>query len=204
MDKIEVTQEELDAEQAALQESKEDEIRQSIIAEFGFDETDATDIERIEKAVAKEIANRKNLSKAIGQKVKLRTALQEKEKQVLPVKQEVKDEDIDKKLEEKLDQRLEQRDLDEMDYPDDLKKEIRKAAQIQGISVKAALKDPYIAFKIEGLTKEKEAEEASISSKHKSGGKEVFDPDKPPQVDMSTEEGRKKYDAWFEKARNSS
>lgn len=70
-----VTPEELAAEQEQINSAKisEDEIRENIVSEFGFDETN--DAEKIAKLVAKEVDHRKKLSKAIGQKVKLREEL---------------------------------------------------------------------------------------------------------------------------------
>lgn len=62
--------EELAAEQAQLADVKEDEVRASIISEYGFNETD--DAERIEKLTAKELEHRKKMSQAIGQKIKWR------------------------------------------------------------------------------------------------------------------------------------
>lgn len=70
-DKNKVSQEELAAEQAQLQDVKEEEVRASIISEYGFDET--ADSERIDKLTAKELEHRKKMSQAIGQKIKWRT-----------------------------------------------------------------------------------------------------------------------------------
>jgi hypothetical protein len=75
MDTQNMSAEELRLEQEQINSAKqgEDEIRDNIISEFGFDE--ATDTEKIDKLVAKEVDHRKKLSKAIGQKVKLRDEL---------------------------------------------------------------------------------------------------------------------------------
>lgn len=70
MDKNNVSQEELQSEQVELKEVKEDEVRASIIQEYGFDES--VDSERIEKLTAKEVEHRKKMSQAIGQKIKWR------------------------------------------------------------------------------------------------------------------------------------
>lgn len=70
MEKHNLSAEELALETEATQEVKEDEIRQSVITDYSFDET--TDGERIDKLVAKEVENRKKLSQAIGQKRKYR------------------------------------------------------------------------------------------------------------------------------------
>ncbi len=192
----EVTQEELQAEQAALSEVKEDEVRAAVIEEYGFDQDE--DAERIEKAVQKELNHRKSLSQAIGQKIKHRTEAEKLRTTVKPSEKQVNAEDFDKQLDEKLTERLEQRDLDSLTYPEDLKKEIQKVAKAQGISIKAASQDPYIQFKIDAFEKEKKAEDASLSRSNKSGGKKTYTFDAPPDVDMSTKEGRDEYDQWVE------
>ena len=76
------TPEELAAEAAALGEVKEDEVRKNVISEFGFDEVD--DAERIDKLVAKEVSSRKELSVAIGQKIKYRDSLAHEKKDPPP------------------------------------------------------------------------------------------------------------------------
>ncbi len=201
MENIQPTAEELALEQAAIQEVKEDEVRANIITEYGFDEVD--DAERIDKLVAKEVETNKKLSQAIGQKIKHRTEADELRKKVVPPtekKETFTPEDLEKKLDEKLNERLEKRDLDSLEYPDELKTEIQRVAKITGVSVKQALKDPYLQSKIDAYeeTKEKDdkLDKATISQKHKSGTSKKFDIDNPPDVDMSTPEGIKKWDEW--------
>lgn len=192
----EVKPEELAAEQAALEVKKEDEIRAGIITEFGFDEVD--DQERIDKLVAKEVEHSKKLSSAIGQKIKHRTEADELRKKVVTPPAEKKDsvvldpEIIDKRLEEK----LEKRDLEALDYPDELKKEIQRIAQIMQVPVKQALRDPYIVAKVKDYEKTVEAEDASISRTNRAPGGKGATFDNPPDVDMSTPEGRKTWDDW--------
>lgn len=86
MDKNNVSQEELQSEQVELKEVKEDEVRASIIQEYGFDES--VDSERIDKLTAKEVEHRKKMSQVIGQKIKWR----EMANKPLVSKPEVKDE----------------------------------------------------------------------------------------------------------------
>lgn len=195
--------EEQKAEQEALKEAKEEEIRTEIIAEFGFDEVD--DAERIEKAVKREVAHRGKLSEAIGQKIRHRTAAQKLADEAAKNPPEKKPptnapaaEDLDKTVDEKVEAKLEQRDLDSLEYPDELKAEIKKIAKANGTSIKAALQDPYIKFKIEAYEKEAKTEEAAVSRNNKNGGKKPLSLDNPPEVDMSTPEGRKEYDTWVE------
>lgn len=191
-----VSAEELAAEQAALQESKEDEVRSKIIAEFGFDEVD--DIERIDKLVAKELEHSKKMSQAIGQKIKWRTeATKSKE---TPAPTEVKKDNVSPSLDidKALDERFEKRDLESMEYSDEIKSEITKIAKAQGISVKQAARDPYILFKIKEFEKENDVEEASITRNNKPSGKKQVSIDNPPDVDMSTPEGRKTWSEYTE------
>lgn len=188
------TPEELKAEAEALTESKEDEIRANIIAELDLDETE--DADKIEKLVKKEVKHREDLSTAIRQKIKHRDA----NKGTPAPKDDKKSDDsqdLGKKINDGVLSVLEQRDLDDMDLPDDLKKEIKRIAEVQGISVKAARRDPYIAFKEDEHKKAQKAEDATISNKgNQGGGKKSWSVDVPPDVDMSTEEGRKTYEEW--------
>lgn len=186
------TPEELAAEQAALSETKEEEIRAKVIEEFGFNETD--DAERIDKLVAKEVEQSKKLSAAIGQKIKHRTEAEELRKKVVAPSPEAKPapEEIGKVVAEQ----LEKRDLDSLEYSDELKDEIKKLATVQGISVKQAARDPYIVFKIGEYEKEQRTNEAAISRTNRAGGKKSYTFDSPPEVDMSTEDGRKEWEAY--------
>ncbi len=82
MDTVQVSQEELAAEQAATKVLKEEEVRAAIVTEFGFDET--ADAEKIDKLVAKEMEHAKKLSSAIGQKIKHRTEAETLKKSAKP------------------------------------------------------------------------------------------------------------------------
>ena len=202
---MEKTKEELAAELAAEQEAiagvKEEEVRASVIAEYGFDEVD--DAERIDKLVAKEVENSRKLSSAIGQKIKHRTEAEtlrnDPRLKVAPSqdKTNVLDtESLDKKFDEKFNERMEKLDLEALDYSDEVKADIKKVAKAQGISVKQAVRDPYIVFKIGETEKEQKTNEASISRTNKTHGKKAFSMDNPPEVDMTTEEGRKEWEAY--------
>ena len=191
-----ISPEEAKAEQEALVEAKEDEVRANIIKEFGFDEVDNADL--IDKAVARELQHRKSLSQAIGQKVKIRTERDELKKAIPAKKVEV--DDLDAKLEAKLNAKLEERELKGLEFPDELKAEVKKVASTQGISVREALADPYIKFKLDAYEKEKKNDDASISRTNKAGTSGKFSIDKIPEVDMNTEEGRKEWENWKKEA----
>jgi len=130
---MEMTPEELAAEQAATQEVKEDEVRASIIADYGFDEE--ADKERIDKLTAKEVEGRKKLSTAIGQKIRYREDLRKKGEVKPEVKPEVKDLKTDS---------LSERDLLALmkaDVADEDIDEVKGYAKYRNISVSDALKD---------------------------------------------------------------
>lgn len=186
------TAEELAAEQVAVQEVKEDEVRTKVIADYGFDEVD--DAERIDKLVTKEVESRKALSSAIGQKIKHRTEADELRKKVTPPPPEAKPatEEIGKVVARE----MEKRDLESLEFSDDIKTEIQRIAQVQGISVKQAARDPYIVFKKEAYDKEQTLAEATISRTNRSSGKTNYSFDKPPEVNMATKEGRDEWDAY--------
>ena len=189
-----LTPEELAAEQEALKEVKEDEVRAKVIEEFDFDETD--DADRIDKLVAKQMEANKALSHAIGQKISQRKA---KEEALAALKSGEKENGIpptSEEIEKSIDARLEERDLQGMDLPDDIKDEVRKISKSLNLTVKKALRDPYIVFKVEEFNKTREDEDATINRTHKIGGKTAFSFDKMPDVDINTPEGLKAHEEW--------
>lgn len=182
------------AEAEAAKAVQVEEVRAKVISDFGFDEID--DAERIEKLVTKEVEHRQKLSEAIGQKIKYRTEAETLRTKTVPPSGQVP-EDFEKKLDERLNVHFEKRELDSLEYPDEVKNEIQKLAKVQGISIKQALRDPYVVYKIEQHEKAEKTEEASISRTHKTGGgKKTYSWDNPPKVDLSTEEGQKEWDTW--------
>lgn len=192
-----LTPEEQKAEAEAQTVAKEEEIRAAVITEFGFDEVD--DADKIDKAVKKEVAHRTKLSEAIGQKIKYRTLAQGKKEEPKPeVKpSQVTAEEIDERVSKGVNSVLEQRDLNEMSHSEEIKAEIKRVAEIRKITVKQAEKDPYIVSRIEEDKKAQKAEDASLSNKANKGtSKKNWSVDVPPDVDMTTEEGRKTYDEW--------
>ena len=193
--------EELKSEQEALK-IDEEAIKAEIIKDMELDEVE--DADKIDKFVAREVKQRTFTSKAIASKIKTREELDTLKKAQIAKPQEdgnakqPEKEDVSKLVSEKLNEALEKRDLDAMGYPDDVKAEIKRIAQITGVSVMQAAKDPYIVqTKIEPWEKAQKADNASVRSTHKSSGKQVYDADKVPMVDMSTPEGRKEYDEWL-------
>ena len=184
----------------AAQAPQEEEVRENIISEYGFDETDDSD--KIDKLVGKEMDNAKKLSSAIGQKIKQREKVAELEKQInetpKPKEGDVKIdvENLDEKVDKRVTETLEQKSIDDLGYSDELSKEIKDLAKLKGKSVKEILRDPYIVSRVEAFEDEQEVDEASISKNNKRRGKKVLSLDNPPEVDMNTEEGRKEWDDW--------
>ncbi len=189
-----VSPDEAKAEQEALAVAQEDEIKNQVIEDYSLDPDE--DFDLIDNLVLKEMANRKKLSDVIGQKIKWR----EKATAGKTDKgTESKDDEGSKAgdIETKVREQFEQRDLEELDYPDELKAEIKLLAKIQGVSVRKAAQDPYILFKKEKYDEEQRAEEATVSPKTK--GRQVkFDSQTLPEVDMSTPEGRKTWEEYQE------
>lgn len=191
---IPVEEQELEAEAQA--EAKEEEIKSKVIEEYGFDSVD--DAEKIDKLTKERMASHKKLTVAVGQKIKYRDA---KPAPVTPPKPDKKDEKAPEPVDvgKAVTAELEKRDLEALEYPAELKTEIQRIATAQGTGIKAALRDPYIVFKVGEYEKEQKQEAATIGNKNKGGGgKNTFTPGIPPDVDMSTEEGRKTYDRWKE------
>jgi len=189
--------EELEAEKEHLGEVKEDDIRNQVISEYGFDEDN--DKERIDKLVQKEMGYKKSLSTAIGQKRKYRDEFTKlkSSSQIDNGAKNFKPEDLDKHVSEA----LEKRDLEALEYPDDIKNSISKVAKIEGVSIRKAMSDPYVAAKIEAYNKIKDAEEAALNRTNKGGrGKSSSDPMTPPDVDLGTKEGQDAYDKWKREA----
>lgn len=194
MEQKKLDAEELAAEQEALQEKKEEEIREQLINDFGFDEIN--EAEKIDKLVLKEKEHREKLSQAIGQKIRWRTEAQKpKETKVEPIRTSPPTNLDEEAVARIFDKRQEKLALDALEYPEELKKEIERVAQFTG-SVAKAIRDPYIVSKVETYEKEKRVEEATITKTNRSGGRKAFSIENPPDVDMSTEEGRKTWEDY--------
>lgn len=193
------TAEELEEEENALQDSKEDEIRNSIIEKYELDEEDNADL--IKKLTEDIIAQRKSFGKVVSQK----RALREKLLSAKPDDKKKEDKD-DPILEAKkiVEEQFMQRDLEELDYSDEVKDEIKKIAKLKGLSISKASKDPYVEYLKAQEETQKKIEKATISRSNKGSSYVVTDPDKPlnpSDFDLSSEEGREAWDK-AKKARN--
>lgn len=193
-----VTPDEAKAEQEALAEAKADEVRAKVVTDLGLTD-DETNKPVIDKLVERELEHRKKLSEAIGQKIKYREAAKGAKPAQQPESKETTSldpEQIRKQAESVALATLDQRDLDEMDYPDEIKAEIKRIAQLQNITVRKAEKDPYIQYRIGQVQQADRVIEAGVTRMPRvTGATQTLDT-KKPQFDMSTEEGRKKYKEW--------
>ncbi|MCR4307125.1 MAG: hypothetical protein NUV80_01035 [Candidatus Berkelbacteria bacterium] len=194
------TAEDLKEEAEATKDKTEQEIRDSVIAEYGLDETVDSDL--VSKLTEKELAHRKQLSKTIGQKIKAREALKNfkpKETPAEPAKPASPAEPVD--VDTRVNEILNERDLRSLEVSDELKQEIRTYAKAKDISYLEASKSSYITFMKEQEEKKAKIEKASISPKQKANSAAIeFSKDtKSSDFDVTTPEGReafKKFTAW--------
>ncbi len=181
--------EESKQEQEALVEAKEDDIREKIIKELNLDEDENPDL--INSLVERELAYKKSLSSTIKQKIKWRDKANKPQDDSKIAEPSNEPTDVEYKIREQ----FEQRDLEELDFPEELKPEIKKLAQLKNISVKKASQDPYFLYQKQELESATKVDDASISRTGK-GASVSLDPNKPPKFDMSTEEGRQQAAEW--------
>ena len=193
-----VTPDEAQAEQEALAVAKDDEIRADVVSSLGLEEND-DNREFIEKLVAREKENRGKLSTAIRQKINWREKATKAPTPPAPNQPRTEQHQYDpdavrKQTETTVRAELEQRDLDEMEYSDEIKADIKKLAQLQGVSVRKAAKDPYIQHRIEQAKAAERPLEAGVPrTPHAASARTEG---QAPKFDMSTEEGRKAFKEW--------
>jgi hypothetical protein len=184
--------EELQEEEKALAETKEDEIRSSIIEKYGLDEDEQTDL--VDKLTKDFVAQQKSFGKVVHQKRTWR----EKALTAKPEKKEDKGtpDDVLKKATELVEERFTQRDLDDLELSDELKEEVKKLAKLKSISIRKAFSDPYISYLKSQEEAEQKLDKATITRKNK-GATVAIDTSKPlnpADFDLTTEEGRKEWD----------
>lgn len=188
------TAEELKQEDEVLQETPAEKVRSSIVEKYALEDNDDNKA-FIDQLTADTLEQRKAFGKAISQKRKYReSALKAKPATEQPkpaAQQQHQQPDVDAIV----NQKLEERDLESMDIPDDIKTEVKKLAKTLGVSVRQAARDPYIQFKLDEHKREKKTEDAAPRTTAR-GASVKFDVNKPPQVDMSTEAGRKTWDEY--------
>jgi len=190
-----LTPEEQTAEDEALKETPEDEIKKSVIETYGFDEE--VDTEVISKLVEKRKEEQKKLSTAISQKRKWREKAQKGEKlEDIPPVQPPKPKEEQLSVSQAVQDELEKRDLESLEASEELKEETKSYAKLNNVSVKAAFNSNYIQFRKKEEDDKATTEEASIKGTHKTMANSNFSEKTPKDFDRSTEEGRKEYGEW--------
>jgi hypothetical protein len=199
-EEAELTPEEKEAEQAALADVKDDDLREKLAADLGIDPEE--DSELLNKVVAREKAQRERLSGAIKQKISWREKAKsssnkpDEKSKGGNAKPEIPD--IEALVEQKLNERMEAQDLKSLELPDDLKEEVKTIAKAKGISIREAAQDPYIKFRKDEMEREERIKQASPKRSNKGTYTTNIDPSKPlnpSDFDLNTDEGRK---AWKE------
>lgn len=178
-------------------EFNQEKVLEKIVSDYDLDVDEDEDL--ILKLLEDKKAEHLKLSNAIGQKIKYRTELSQlktNSASALPKeqpKESAKEAPIE--VSKTVQEILDKRDLEEMGLPEDLEKELRKLASIQNISIKKAALDPYFIYKKEEFEKTDRVSKASISNKN-NGTQATIDTSSVPEVDLSTEEGRKKWEDY--------
>ena len=200
----EVTSDEQKAEEEAQKEVNEDELREKLADDLGVDPEDEDQKELLDKLVEREKSHREKLSGAIKQKITWREKAQKASEKPTdtpkdgdtPKKEETPD--LDKLVDQKLDERLEAKELEALDFSDELKAEVKDLAKLKGISVREAAQLPYILNRKEEAEKEERIKNATPKRSNKGSYAQAVDPSKPlnpEDFDFNSEEGIK---AWKE------
>ncbi len=203
----ELSPEEQKAEEEALKsaEVKEDELREKIAEEMELDPDDEAEGELIDKIFEREKKSSGMLSGAIRQKRKYRTALEkltsDKKSDEDPAGETPEEKDASEGTamsEEKFQEKMEARDLEELDLPEEIETEVKDIAKAKGISVREAVKLPYIVSVIKEFDEEERLKDATPKRNKKGSVVTSVDPSKalnPADFALDTEEGQK---AWKE------
>lgn len=198
------TPDELQEEQESLAEVKDDDLRSSVVDSLGLEDNDDNQ-DLIEKVIEREKSHRQKLSGAIGSKIKWREKAQSSpepgQKKEDPKGDNLDADSLRKQTEETVRAQFDEEYLEDTDYSDNLKAEMRKVAKLNETSVRAATKDPYIQHLIENETKESRAAEAANNGNGEKKGAQDGSEGMPSKFNdptyMSTEEGQKEFDEWL-------
>ena len=163
------------AEDEALKEIPEDEIKTSVMEKYGINEEDNSEL--IDKLVADRLEDNKKLGTAIKQKRGWRTKFndikpeekKEEKKELDITKQDnVKftQDDINKLVDKKLNEKLDEKEIDSATISDDLKVKVKNYAKVNEVSIKKAMDSDYIKFEIQREEDAADSDNASIDGKH--------------------------------------
>ena len=184
-----LTPEAKEAEETALKEIPQDELRSQLIEKYELDEE--TQSEFIDTLVKDKLEEQKRFSTAIKQKINWRKKATEK-----PTEPEKKDNVVLPQGNFVTKEELEQRDLDSLDISEELKPEIKKYATLNKVSLKEALKSDYISFLKEKHELKAKNEEAGLGNKSVIQSKKDLSSKTPADFDRSTPEGRAEWEEW--------
>ena len=186
-------------EQENVANVKEDNLRSMIIKDLGLTEDD-TNKALIEKIVSREKGLRSGHGKLLGKYKAIRGT---QSTSVTPKNEPKGDFDPEKfrnETEAALKTRFDEEFLEDSDYSDTLRAEIRKIAKLNNVSARAATKDPYIKHLLDAETTAKRAAEAANNGDGAGRGGQGGDGKMPEKfMDpkfMITEQGRKEYAEW--------
>lgn len=190
-----VSDAELAEEQEALVDAKEEEVRNKIITDLGIEDDDSTK-DMIDKMVTREMDQRKTLSKAISQKIKLRDQINGGKPPVKTSPLKVGNltvEEITATAQKAAREEFDNRDLNSLNHSEKVKGEIKRVANIQNVSVLVAANDPYIKSLIDTEKRQQDVDDAAKNGKGRTKTGITIDVSKdldPNQFDLSTAEGR--------------
>lgn len=192
---IEVSAEEKEAEEQGLAEVKAEEVRTKIAEDMGIDPE--LEPELLDKLVKRDMEQRARLNKTIKQKISWRDKAGKTSKKTEESggdKPNGDDKDT-RSFDEKFEARMAERDLKDLDLSDNTEDKVKKIAKVEGISIREAMKHPYIITVIEA--EEKEAKILSGTPNRNNKGTRVVtktDASKPlayADFDLKSEDGRK-------------
>ena len=88
---------------------------------------------------------------------------------------------------------MRERDINALDLPEKVAQEVKNYAAYKGISVQEAAQAPHVQSLKEQVEQEERLHKGAANSTSRGKSVSNVDPESPPEVDLSTEEGRK---AW--------
>jgi hypothetical protein len=98
---------------------------------------------------------------------------------------------FDEMLEKKLNAKLEEKELNSLDYSDELKTNVKAYAKANNMSISEAIKSPYMDFLKSEEDKKARTEDASLGNKRRAPSSSDLTKVDPTNFDMSTDDGRK-------------
>mgnify|MGYP001588518884 CR=1 FL=1 len=97
-----------------------------------------------------------------------------------------------------IDAKFEQRELDDLEFSDELKKEVQLYAKLNNVSIKKALVSDYIQFKTEKEQAATDIEAASLEGGRRTNTRKDYAKIDPGSFDLRTKEGKADKVAWEE------